>query len=207
MSNFKKFQAFVAVLCVFLIILATNLIDKQNFLRVEQSVENIYNNRLVAKELLHDVSTAFHKKEMAYALNDTAYLKAQNNTINIKIGELLAKFDRTNATQEEEKILDEIGENHEKLIQLEKQTRPSEISYLNDCAGLFADIKENIDELSAEQIVQGKSQKMNARGAVSTAKLFSKIEIYMLIFLALVMQVLILYSPKKKGDQTKDYLG
>ena len=65
MNVFTKLKWFTAVLGVFLIILATNLIDKKNFLKVEKAVESIYNERLLAKELLLSVSIQFHEKELA----------------------------------------------------------------------------------------------------------------------------------------------
>ena len=89
-----KIKWFVGVLGVFLLVLATNLIDKNNFIRVEESVDNIYNKRLLAKELLLDISLKFHKKELAYALNDTMYLHSQNAAVNNEISKSLEVFNR-----------------------------------------------------------------------------------------------------------------
>jgi hypothetical protein len=202
MSLFNKLKWFLAILSIFLIILSTNLIDKNNFLRVEESVEIIYNERLLAKELLLDVSIQFHKKELAYALNDSAYLKYKNGAVNAKIGELLQLFDRANATKKEETILSELNENHMKLIQLESNSQTKDALYSAECATIFSAINTNIIELSAEQVKEGKNQKFYAREAVSLIKLFSKIEIYTLIFLAIVLQGIILYNPKKKPTES-----
>ena len=199
MNIFKKLKWFLAVLGIFLIILATNLIDKKNFLRVEESVETIYNERLLAKELLLNVSIQFHQKELAYALNDSNYLQSQNDAVNGKISELLQMFVRAKSTKEEETILDELNENHAKLIQLESNSQLKDRLYSSDCAQIFSAINANIIELSAEQVKEGKLQKFNARDAVDRIKLFSKIEIYILIFLAIILQGIILYNPKKKS--------
>ncbi len=199
MSIFKKAKWFLAVLCIFLIILATNLIDKKNFLRVEESVEIIYNERLLAKELLLSVSTQFHKKELAYALNDSTYLESQNDAVNAKISDLLQLFVRAKSTTDEKSILDELNNNHAKLIQIESNIQLNDRLYSADCAQIFSAINTNIIELSAEQVKEGESQKFNTRDAVDRIKLFSKIEIYMLIFLAIILQGIILYNPKKKS--------
>jgi len=201
MNGFKKLKWFLAILGVFLIILATNLIDKNNFLRIEKSVENIYNERLLAKELLLDVSVQFHAKELAYALNDSSYLEYLNDAANAEISQLLEMFDRAGSTHKEQVILGRLNRSHTKLIQLESMPRLQDTLYSSACADLFSDININIVELSAEQVKQGKNQKHYARDAVNAVKLFSKIEIYMLIFLALVLQVIILYNPKKKSEQ------
>ncbi len=202
MNVLKKLKWFLAVLGIFLIILATNLIDKKNFLRVEESVEIMYNERLLAKELLLDVSIQFHEKELAYALNDRAYLKSQNDAVNTKITDLLQMFDRAKATRQEETILDELNKNHAKLIQLESKSQIKDTLYSSDCADIFSDINTNIIELSAEQVKEGKNQKFFARDAVNKIKLFSKIEIYILIFLAIVLQGIILYNPKNKSSKS-----
>jgi hypothetical protein len=198
MDLFKKVQWFLAVLAIFLIILATNLIDKKNFLKVEKSVESIFNERLLAKELLLDVSIQFHKKELAYALNDSAYLQSKNKEVNAKISELLQLFNRAQKTRQESVILNELNLNHQKLIELESSTQLKEKLYTSECVNLFSAINKNIVELSTEQVKEGKNQKLHASEAVDTMKLFSKIEIYMLIFLGLILQFIILYSPKKK---------
>ncbi len=202
MNIFKRIQWFLAVLGVFLIILATNLMDKNNFLRVEEAVENIYNDRLLAKELLLGISIQFHEKELAYALKDSAYLQNQNDTVNARISELLKKFERAEATREEGFILEDLNENHAKLIHLEANTQLKDTLYTAACIDVFSAINTNIKELSAEQVKEGRNQTFHARNAVNTAKLFSRMETYMLIFLALVLQVIILYNPKKKSSES-----
>jgi hypothetical protein len=204
MIIFQKLKWFFAVLGIFLIILATNLIDKKNFVRVEESVETIYNERLLAKELLLNVSIQFHQKELAYALNDTIYLRFKNNVVNAKISELLQMFVRAKSTKEEKTIMDELNENHAKLIQLESNSQLKNRLYSSDCAEIFSAISANIIALSVEQVKEGKLQKFNARDAVDRIKLFSKIEIYILIFLALILQGIILYNPKKKSTRVNE---
>ncbi|MDF1673200.1 MAG: hypothetical protein P1U41_06820 [Vicingaceae bacterium] len=197
MNLFNKVKWALAVSGIFLIILATNLIDKKNFLRVEESVENIYTERLLAKELLLDLSILFHKKELAYALNDTTYLQSKNELINTKITQSLEMFNRSGKTKQEKYILDVIKKNHAKLIQIESNANHKDSSYSIECAGVFSAINNNLNDLANEQMKEGKNQKRLASDAVNSVKLFSKIEIYMLILLALMLQVIILYNPKK----------
>ena len=204
MNIFNKLKWFLAVLGIFLIILTTNLIDKKNFLRVEESVEIIYNERLLAKEILLNVSIQFHQKELAYALNDSNYLQYQNDAVNSKISELLRMFVRAKSTKEEEIILDDLNENHARLIELESKSQLKERLYSSDCVQIFSAINANISALSAEQVKEGKLQKFNARDAVERIKLFSKIEIYILIFLTIVLLGIILYNPKNKSTRVNE---
>ena len=198
MLLFKKIKWFLGVLGVFLLILATNLIDKNNFIQVEGSVDNIYNERLLAKELLLDVAIKFHKKEMAYSLNDSTYLLTQNDTVNAEISKLLETFDRVGSTEKEDFILNNLNKNHTKLIKLESNSSSKETLYTPECAEIFSAINSNIIELAAEQIKEGENQNSIARRAIEKVKLFSQIEIYFLIFLGLLLQFIILYNPKSK---------
>jgi len=194
----RKLTWFLAVFGVFLLILATNLLDKNNFLRVEESVDKIYNERLLAKELLIDISTKFHKKELAYAFNDTNYLRRQNDTVNAEISKLLELFDRAESTNKEDQIVRDLNQNHNELIALEAKKTDADTLYSLDCAALFLAINQNIVDLAAEQVKEGKNQKFLAQKAVENVKLFSQIEIYFLIFLGIVLQFIILKSPRRK---------
>lgn len=196
MDILTKIKWFLAVLGVFLLILATNLIDKNNFMQMEKAVDNIYNDRLLAKELLLDVSIKFHKKELAYSLNDSTYLRTQNNAINAEISALLEMFDRVGLTEKEKFILNNLNQNHNKLIKFESNSTPKGNLYTSECAEFFSAINTNIIELASEQVKEGKNQKFIASKAIEQVKLFSNIEIYFLIFLGLLMQFIILYNPK-----------
>jgi len=199
MNTFTKIKWFFGILGVFLLVLATNLIDKRNFERVEAAVDNIYNERLLAKELLLEVTVKFHEKELAYISQDSIYLKSKNEQINTQITELLGMFERTNATRKEKIILEELHENHNQLIALESNLTVNEILYSDNCQAFFSAINKNIRELSAEQVKEGKKENHFARDAVRSTKLFTEMEIYLLIILAIVLQIIILYSPKKKN--------
>jgi len=52
MAFYNKAKWILGILMVFVLIIATNLIDKNNFLKVRDSVVTIYEDRLVAKDLI-----------------------------------------------------------------------------------------------------------------------------------------------------------
>lgn len=204
MNIYRKLKWFAAVLGVFLIILATNLIDKRSFLKVEEAVEKMYNERLLVKELLQRVSINFHEKELAYALNDSVYLASRNDAVNAEVNELLEDFDKAEIPRKEKIILVDLRKNHSNLIKLESSLEQNELLYNSECAEIFSAINSNIKELTAAQIEGAETQKMHASAAVDTVKLFSKIETYLLIFLALFLVAIILYTPKKRPMEYHD---
>lgn len=192
-----KIKWVLGVSGVFLLILATNLIDKDNFARLEKTVDNIYNDRLLAKEVLLDITIKFHKKELAYSLNDSTYLQNQNGRINAEISKSLKIFNRLESTKKEKQILNSLKRNHNKLKKLESNLMPNDTLYTQECAEIFSAINNDIIELAAEQVREGKSQKFIASKAIEHVNLYSQIEIYFLVFLGILLQIIILYSPKK----------
>ena len=52
MTFFNKIKWTLGILMVFVLIVTTNLIDRNNFVRVKDSVVSIYEDRLVAKNLI-----------------------------------------------------------------------------------------------------------------------------------------------------------
>ncbi|GAL70380.1 hypothetical protein [Jejuia pallidilutea] len=58
-------------------------------------------------------------------------------------------------------------------------------------------LKENLDELSEIQINEGKRQMSISQKAIDTVELFTQIEIYLLVFLAIVIQIIVMYNPKQ----------
>ena len=197
MNLFNKIKWVLAITGVFFLILATNLIDKNAFARIEETVDNVYNDRLLAKEVLLDIAVKFHEKELAYSLNDSAYLNNKNDDINAEISKSLEMFDRIESTRNEDLILNRLNRNHAELIQLESNLLSNDTLYTQQCAEIFSAINKNIVELGAEQVAEGERQKFIAKTAIDSVNLYSQMEIYVLIFLGLLLQFVILYKPRK----------
>ncbi|MGB5942285.1 MAG: hypothetical protein WBG71_05340 [Leeuwenhoekiella sp.] len=59
-------------------------------------------------------------------------------------------------------------------------------------------MKTNLDDLAKIQLDEGSRQMSISKRAVDTVELFTQIEIYLLVFLAIVVQIIVMYNPKKK---------
>jgi len=55
MRFYNKVKWVLGILIVFILILATNLIDRNNFIRVKDSVVTIYEDRLIASDLVFEM--------------------------------------------------------------------------------------------------------------------------------------------------------
>lgn len=67
---------------MFFLVLATNLIDKDNLAKVEQSVETIYEEILMTKNKVMEMSDLIHEKEVAYLMNDSLYYGIKGPSVN-----------------------------------------------------------------------------------------------------------------------------
>jgi hypothetical protein len=66
---------------------------------------------------------------------------------------------------------------------------------------LHAKIRAGLEKLSTIQIEEGKKQVLVGRTATRSINLFPQIEIYMLIFLAVIFQILLLSGLKWKKSK------
>lgn len=196
MTLINKIKWVLGILVVFLLILATNLIDRQNFERVRNSVSHIYEDRLVAKDLVFELSLLIHEKEIAHLSADTSYWKKRNEDVHNKIKELVSLFQETEMTEREAKNLSDLEANIVKLRQYESSSFNDEL--LHDrpkVSTQLAKVQENLYELSKIQLEEGKKQVFISQRAMDMVDLFTDIEIYFLISLAIAIQIIVIYKP------------
>jgi hypothetical protein len=62
LTHFQKIKIAAASLVVFLLVLATNIMDNNHFDIVQQSLETVLDDRLVAKDYIYKISRQIHLK-------------------------------------------------------------------------------------------------------------------------------------------------
>lgn len=197
MKLFDKVKWVMGILLVFFLIVATNLIDKNNFQRVRDSVVGIYEDRLVAKELIFEMSMLTNDKAMAVALGDAAYFSEKNQKANNELVRILKQYHTTQLTPDEAVRLEELEASFERLRSLETSSEQLIAANQAAYAAQIKQVNTHLRALSSIQMEEGKRQLSIGKRAVESIELFTQIEIYLLIFLALVVQILVLYRPKE----------
>lgn len=195
MTTFGKIKSIVAVLIVFLLILATNIIDKDNFARIEASVESIYDDQLMTKDAIRDLTKCIYEKEIAYLRKDTVYFKMKKDLANQQIKMHLRDCEEGEVNRKEGIVLKELRKHSDDIIAMEN----TDVAFLDQDAyyNRLRVIQEEIDKLGQIQMDEGRRQKMVSRDAMESTKLFSRIEVYLLIAIAIGIQFIILYPTKK----------
>jgi len=157
----------------------------------------IYEDRLVVKGLIFDMTNILHEKELAIVRNDSLFYKNKVGQLNNEMDLLISKFENTNLTKQERKSLDDLKDEHRTLVQKEKGLTHFDEKKLEVLKAGIVRLQDNLKSLSNIQLKEGRKQMSISKKAVSTVELFTQIEIYFLVFLAIVIQLIVMYQPKK----------
>lgn len=189
----------MGIVMVFVLIITTNLIDKNNFVRVRDSVVTIYEDRLVANNLNYEMLKSIQDKELALAKSDSIFFNFHNTKTNDNLQSLILRFEQTKLTKEESQVFNDLKNNVESLLISEKEhITPDNINDIQLLSHI-ADVRENLDGLSKIQLNEGTKQMSISKRAIDTVELFTQIEIYLLVFLAIIIQIIVMYKPKVKS--------
>jgi len=196
MSFYNKLKWILGILMIFVLIVTTNLIDKNNFIRVRDSVVTIYEDRLVAKNLIFEMSKIIQEKELAVALSDSNFFETKNPKLNRDLQLMVAKFEDTKLTAEESRIFINYKEDLQALLVTEIQFINSDYLRNSEVNKDIASVKNYLNDLAKIQLTEGGRQLAISKRAVESIELFTQIEIYILVFLAIVIQIIVMYKPK-----------
>lgn len=197
MTFYNKIKWVLGIIMVFVIIVATNLIDKNNFVRVKDSVVTIYEDRLVANDLIFNMSKDIQTKEIAAATSDSAFYSKENKLLTQNIDSYVTKFGQTRLTLKEKSTFDLLQNNLQKLKGAEKNYINSNYEKNDILMKELSKVHDNLYDLSQIQLIEGRRQMSISKKAIDTVELFTNIEIYLLIALAIVIQIVVMYQPKK----------
>lgn len=198
MAFYNKVKWILGILIVFVLIMATNLIDRNNFLQIKQSVETLYEDRLVAYDILFEMTNIIHEKEVALGDTKTNNFIRDNKKSNEQIKNLVARFEQTKLITEENNLFNNLKNNLDLLVKNESNMIQSNFVDISSVQDQILIVKEDLYSLSKIQLEEGKNQLSISKKAIDVVELFTQIEIYILIFLAVIIQIIILYNPKKQ---------
>ncbi|WP_405291890.1 MCP four helix bundle domain-containing protein [Algibacter sp. Ld11] len=199
MGFYNKLKWILGILMIFVLIIATNLIDKNNFVRVRDSVVTIYEDRLVANDLIFEMLKSVQEKELAVAISDSTFFDNKNSKVNHNIEALISRFEQTKLTSQEENVFTDLKQNVNLLVNAE--TKYLNSSYTDNIAVIkhIENLKINLSDLSKIQLTEGNRQMSISKRALDSVELFTQIEIFILVLLAIVIQVIVMYNPKTKS--------
>ncbi len=199
MTVFDKLKWALAILLVFVLVLATNLVDRNHFHRIAQSVQTIYADRVVANDLLFDMAALVHEKELALERRDTAFFRSRAAKVDAAMDGFLERYAQTYLTADERLAFDDLRAHLDALRALEARGTDPWDDAGDRYRQRLAEIREDLRRLSKIQLVEGQRQVSLSERSMETMALFTRIEIVFLVLLAVLVQVIILYRPPRRG--------
>lgn len=196
MTIFSKIKWVASILLVFFIVLITNLIDKGNFNRLRNSVTTIYEDRMVASDVLFELSVLLHKKEIAVISSDLLYFQKESGKTNHDIDGLLERYEQTKLAQSERAIYSSLKEELNNVKKVEENYKVSDTKGKATLLKSINKIDQYLQDLSKIQLREARQQMFISDKAMERINLFTQVEIVFLIIMAILVQVIILYKPK-----------
>lgn len=192
----------VGMLAAFLFILVTGRSNVRNFEEVRDSIEEIYEDRLVVNALVYDMSNLLRRKEVALLEEDRAFFERVNGSVNGQLGDAIQAFRATRLTETEESTLERFAAGVDEL-----RAREQALGFPLDAGsgpglGVGADevqelqarmggLHQELAALSRIQVVEGRRRLGVSDKAVSSMNAYARIENYMLLAAAIAMAAII----------------
>lgn len=194
---FNKLKWILGILMVFGLIATTNLIDRSNFKQLNDSVVNIYEDRLIAKDIILDIYKRVQEIEIALITSDADFFANRNDQVNEELQELFKRFERTKLSEAEQRAFERLGEHYKEVLKVEESLEAAEFAQSERLLDKVREMEADLYTLSDIQVSEGRRQLMISQRANDSVDFFTKLEIGMLILLAILIQVIILYKPKQ----------
>lgn len=194
---FTKLKWILGILMVFVLILGTNLIDRDSFSKMRNSVVTMYEDRIIASDIIFELSQIVHTKERALIQLDTAFYGHPNAQLNAQLSTLADRYDHTSLTGDEQSAWRKVKASIRQLSEREAAFVESGFINAAPVERQVSNIQTQLQALAKIQVVEGERQRNLSQEAIDTVELFTHIEIYMLVFLAVCVQIIILYKGGK----------
>uniref|UniRef100_UPI0040478E42 hypothetical protein n=1 Tax=Mariniflexile sp. TaxID=1979402 RepID=UPI0040478E42 len=191
-STSNRINIGFALLVVFLLVLATNRIDKRHFETVQHSLSTVYKDRVVAQDYIYRMNTILHKKEIQLLYSNSTNGR---NAMNKEFQTLMDVFSTTKLTLKESKVFESLKENFKKL-KIKEQTSANKevINYLES-------LRTDLNNLELIQVSESKQLTDIAQKSLNNNKLISQLEIGFLILVGVLFQFIIFYRVKKSKNE------
>ncbi|VXD19647.1 MCP four helix bundle domain-containing protein [Marinoscillum sp. 108] len=197
----QRIRTGAALLVVFLLVLATNMMDSNHFRIVQSNLTTIYEDRLLAKDYLYKISRQIQAKRELIQRSDIEQWSDLNTALNDSIQILNDRFASTQLTENEALVFESLKRNIRSLREYElKLQRNDPLNTELTTSGserYFTAVYDDLDALFKIQLEESDKVISNANRAIDTSNLISRIEIGVLIAIGLLIQLLVFMRPLK----------
>lgn len=174
---------------VFLLVFATNRVDKKHFETVQNALTSLHNDRVIAQEYVYKMSGIVHQKRLILVDSTSTNNKLE---LNKEFETLIDAFATTKLTPNESKTFKSLREDFEKLKSAEQKNVKN-----NSERKLLNTLESDLNNLSLIQSSESKNLISLAQKSLDSNTLMSNLEIGFLIIIGIILQFTIFYRVKK----------
>ncbi len=200
-SNFfRRLRTALALIFVFVLIYATNRLDNHHFENIQYIMNSVYEDRIVAQHYIYELNKLYHEK---YVQVHGSVKEEAVEGLNRRIDEYIESFSETTLTSKEAQVFRLLVKRNKGLQNLEAQlaAQPGKGLSQADISQYKTKIEEifdSLDGLSEIQLAEGGRLRKMAQESLDTNSFFSQLELILLAFIGIIIQVIIFYKPKKE---------
>lgn len=194
----QKIKAACSLAIIFILVIATNLIDRNHFAELQESFSSVYKDRLLVENYIFKLSGLVHQKHML--LHDTTTLEREQLQINRAIDTLLVAYEKTRYTQKETELFNAFKSALAQLQQLEHQYATADNSSVlkSKIESKNIQLISLLEGLSNIQMEEGKRLINQSNEVINTSHSISRVEIILLVVIGIFAQALVLASKSLK---------
>jgi len=189
-----RLKAAFMLAIILALISAKNLWDKYTISELGKSFSSVFEDRLLVESYIYSLSEHLYQKKIGienYSDQDLVSTKLAQNTT---IMNLLVDYEKTKFTNDERIHFDNLKANINEMIKLESQETILSEPVKKEMDIQFNEAINNLHQLSAIQVLEGKSLNDVSRKIISSSAMLTKIELVVLIVIGLLIQALVFTS-------------
>jgi len=201
LTTWQKVKTLAGFVVVFLLVFATNMMDKHHFTIVQDSFSKVYNEKLVAKDYIYRMSRLIQEKKTT--LNGLQEVNPeQTYSFRDSLETLTTMYAKTVLDRQETRSFESLKSKYEEVLKLEstltsateEQEKMTALSKIN---AKINEIEKDLDELAVTQVEDIKREATMSARIIDQSDLIYKLEIGALIVIGIIIQLLLFVKPWK----------
>ena len=189
-----KMKAAAVLAVILLVIISGNFFMRERFSSLDKTMESMLDDRLKPSAYIYEISNHLYEKRLAAAgVGDEAKAAAARTEHDKAINTLIAQYEKTYLTKDEEKQWLNFKNNLAEYNMLEGRTDVSNAATAEEFEQLLGDLHA----LSKIQLREGSDLRIDTKTIVSNTMMVSVLEISLLTVLGLFTLVIISTSDRR----------
>ncbi|MEQ9288107.1 MAG: MCP four helix bundle domain-containing protein [Cyclobacteriaceae bacterium] len=193
----------VAVVMILGLIILIRFENKNHLSELQETVTSIYEDRLVAKNYIFEISKKVNAKKVSLGFEDQ-FLE-NSILMNDSIDQLIQKYEGTELTGDENNLLRKLKDNIRMSEQFESKflhnLAPAQLDVINNSLlKQYNLVILDLEQLSEIQLEEGKKLLDNSYQILESSNSSSHLEVTLIVVVLLIM-IKIFSAPKKRPER------